>query len=47
MPERPEIAGWLGARKARILLALLLGDRRQGATVADRLERYLSGAAPV
>jgi L-asparaginase len=40
-------AGWLGAPKARILLALLLGDRSDGATVAERFERFLTDAAPV
>ena len=40
-------AGWLSARKARILLALQLGDQHAGVSLARRFEGYLRDAAPV
>jgi L-asparaginase len=39
-------AGWLNGRKARVLLALLLGADGGGASVPERLTAYLDAAAP-
>jgi L-asparaginase len=40
-------AGWLNGRKARVLLALLLGARDGAGAAAERFTAYLDAAAPV
>ncbi len=39
-------SGWLEARKARVLLSLLLGDRQETNAMRDRFARYITDAAP-
>lgn len=39
-------SGWLGARKARMLLALLLSDRSAPKSAPERFTRYIAEAAP-
>lgn len=39
-------SGWLGARKARVLLALLLSDRSAAGSAPERFARYIAEAAP-